>query len=327
MLKIGVLGAGHLGKIHLKCLSELPEIYDLVGFYDPNVENAKSTSESTGLKAFSSIVELIDVVDVLDIVTPTLSHFDCAMQSLDSGKHIFIEKPVTHTLEEADALFSKAQATGLKVQVGHVERFNPAFRSVVNYISEPLFIEAHRLSEFNPRGTDVPVVLDLMIHDIDIVLSTVKSDLINLSASGVNVVSDTPDIANARLEFENGCVANLTASRISMKKMRKSRFFQRDAYITVDFLEKKAELLRMKDAEGEDPYAMELELADGRKKRISFEHPAVHPSNAIRDELESFARSIVENSQPEVTLKDGISALKVASRILTEMDSRSVERT
>ncbi len=322
MLRIGVLGAGHLGKIHLRCLSELSNQYTIVGFYDPQTENAEKVSKELDIKSFSSIDDLIDAVDVVDIVTPTLSHFECAMKVLEKKKHLFIEKPVTHTLEEADKLLQKAKEAGVKIQIGHVERFNPAFRVAEPFINEPKFIEAHRLSEFNPRGTDVPVVLDLMIHDIDIVLSVVKSKLVKLSASGVSVVSDTPDIANARLEFENGCVANLTASRISLKKMRKARFFQRDAYVTVDFLEKKAELLRMKDAEGEDPFALILELGDGRKKQILFEQPEIQPSNAIKDELNSLAESIQYNRPTVVSLSDGIAALRVATQILDEMTTK-----
>ena len=322
MLRIGVLGAGHLGKIHLRCLSELSNQYKVVGFYDPNIENAEKVSKELNLRCFASIDELIDAVDVVDIVTPTLSHFDCAMKALEKKKHLFIEKPVTHTLEEADLLLEKAKEADVKIQIGHVERFNPAFRVAEPFLKDPKFIEAHRLSEFNPRGTDVPVVLDLMIHDIDVVLSVVKSKLIKLSASGVSVVSDTPDIANARLEFENGCVANLTASRISLKKMRKARFFQRDAYVTVDFLDKKAELLRMKDAEGEDPFALILELGDGRKKQILFEQPEIQPSNAIKDELNSLAESIQYNQPTVVSLDDGIAALRVAIQILDEMTTK-----
>lgn len=323
MLRIGVLGAGHLGKIHLNCLHQLPEDYQVVGFYDPNESLAQQVAEERGLHAFPSVEALVAAVDVVDIVTPTLSHFDCARQALMAGKHLFIEKPVTHTLEEADTLLRIHQNAGTKVQVGHVERFNPAFRVAKEALNKPMFIEAHRLSQFNPRGTDVPVVLDLMIHDIDVVLSTVRSPLKRFSASGVSVVSDTPDIANARLEFENGCVANLTASRISLKNMRKARFFQRDAYITVDFLEKKTELVRMQDADGSDPYAMTLALGDGRQKQILFEQPEVPATNAIQDELKSLADAINKKHEPVVPLGDGVEALRVAIRILEEMDNQA----
>ena len=254
MLKIGVLGAGHLGKIHIKCIKDIPE-YELVGFYDPIAENAEKVSDEFELKSFNNITRLLSEVDAVDIVTPTLSHFDCASQALKAGKHVFIEKPVTNTLQEAKGLLSMAEASDLKVQVGHVERFNPAFVAAKDHLEQPMFIETHRLAQFNPRGLDVPVVLDLMIHDIDVILKVVGSEVVNISASGVNVVADTPDIANARLEFANGCVANLTTSRIAVKNMRKSRFFQRNAYIAVDFLEKKTEIVRMKEATGEkDPF-------------------------------------------------------------------------
>ena len=267
MLKAGVLGAGHLGKIHLKLLQQSNK-YDLIGFYDPSTENALKVSEEFGYRSFNSIEELINEVDVVDIVTPTLSHFECAKQAIENGCHIFIEKPITKTVIEAEAIRTLASQKHVMGQVGHVERFNPAFTAVKNMITNPMFIECHRLAEFNPRGTDVPVVLDLMIHDIDIILSIIDSPVKNVHASGVTVISETPDIANARVEFENGCVANLTASRISMKNMRKSRFFQKDAYISIDFLEKKSEVVRMKDVpEHPDEFAMILQNAEGVKNK------------------------------------------------------------
>ena len=212
MLRIGVLGAATWESIHLNCLQQLPASYELIGFYDPDPKLAESVSQEKGIKAWEKLEELVDASDVVDIVTPTLSHFECAQTVLQKGKHLFIEKPVTHTLEEAERLLSRSAGQS-RVQVGHVERFNPAFRAIESDLNRPLFIEAHRLAQFNPRGTDVPVVLDLMIHDIDVVLHSVKSEVSNIHASGVAVVSDTPDIANARIEFENGCVANLTAQQ------------------------------------------------------------------------------------------------------------------
>jgi len=316
MLKAGVLGAGHLGKIHLKLL-ELSDKYELVGFYDPSQENSKKVGEEFGYHRFNSVEELIDEVDIIDIVTPTLSHFDCAKKAIEKGCHIFIEKPITNTVIEAEAIKTLASQRHIKGQVGHVERFNPAFTAVNDKIDSPMFIECHRLAEFNPRGTDVPVVLDLMIHDIDIILSVVHSPIKNIYASGVTVISETPDIANARIEFENGCVANLTASRISMKNMRKSRFFQKDAYISVDFLEKKSEVVKMKDVpENPDEFAMILQNAEGVKKQIYFENPEITPNNAILDELESFAQAIENNTTPVVSLSDGTNALRVAQRII-----------
>ena len=316
MLKAGVLGAGHLGKIHLKLLQQSNK-YDLIGFYDPSTENALKVSEEFGYRSFNSIDELINEVDVVDIVTPTLSHFECAKQAIENGCHIFIEKPITKTVIEAEAIRTLASQKHVMGQVGHVERFNPAFTAVKNMIANPMFIECHRLAEFNPRGTDVPVVLDLMIHDIDIILSIIDSPVKNVHASGVTVISETPDIANARVEFENGCVANLTASRISMKNMRKSRFFQKDAYISIDFLEKKSEVVRMKDVpEHPDEFAMILQNAEGVKKQIYFDNPEITPNNAILDELESFAEAINNNTKPIVSLSQGTNALRLAQRII-----------
>lgn len=321
MLNIGVLGAGHLGKIHLKCLKGLPELFTISGFYDPNPEIAQKVSEEFGIKNYASIEELVNDSDAIDIVTPTLNHYDCALKCIAGKKHFFIEKPITETPEQAAELIKLTDAEGLIAQVGHVERFNPAFRAASSYINTPMFIETHRLAEFNPRGTDVPVVLDLMIHDIDIVLSVVKSPVKKISASGVAVVSDTPDIANARIEFENGCVANLTASRISLKNMRKTRLFQRDAYITVDFLEKESEVVRMQNEIDEtNPYAMIMDLGGGKKKQIYFEKPDSLITNAIQEELKNFGESINKNNAPYVTLHDGYQALDVACKILDQIN-------
>jgi predicted dehydrogenase len=263
---------------------------------------------------------LIDSVDVVDIVTPTASHFECAATAIRNFKHVFIEKPVTTNLEEAKVLIKLANEAGIKAQVGHVERFNPAFKAVQQYFHNPKFIETHRLSQFNPRGTDVSVVLDLMIHDIDIVLAVTKANVRKVSASGVAVLSDTPDIANARLELDNGCVANLTASRISLKSMRKSRFFQKDAYISVDFLNKESEVVRMREVEGEvDPFSVTIDLGEKGKKEIIFDKPAISENNAIRDELSAFATAITTDSPTEVSIEQGTRALEVALLILEKM--------
>lgn len=321
MLKIGVLGAGHLGKIHIKLIKELSDEFELVGFYDPLGENAAKVASEFKIKAFDTIEDLIDQVDCLDIVTPTISHFDCASKAIKKSKHVFIEKPVTHTTGEAKTLLALSQEADVKVQVGHVERFNPAFQSAGKYLKDPMFIETHRLAQFNPRGTDVPVILDLMIHDIDAILSVVKSDVRRISASGVAVVSDTPDIANARIEFDNGCVANLTASRISLKNMRKSRFFQKDAYISVDFLNKEMEVVQMENIEGEPgPYDMVMEMGEGKpSKKIIFDKPEVQPTNAIKEELRSFADAITHNTTPVVPIEDGLNALSVAEQVLDKL--------
>ncbi|MBT3173318.1 MAG: Gfo/Idh/MocA family oxidoreductase [Lentimicrobiaceae bacterium] len=325
MLKIGLLGAGHLGKIHLKCIKQIDDI-ELVGFYDTNEETRKAVEEEFDVKAYGTIEDLMDVVDAVDIVTPTVSHFNCAKTAIENNKHVFIEKPIATSPEEARELIELASNKNIKVQVGHVERFNPAFISAKDMISEPKFIESHRLALFNPRGTDVPVVLDLMIHDIDIVLCALESNVKKVSASGVNVVSDTPDIANARLEFENGAVANLTASRISLKNMRKTRIFQRDAYISIDFLDKKSEVVRMEELDGEpdDPMAMVLDLGpDKKKRRIYFDKPEVANLNAIVEELKSFNLSIINDSIPTVTIEDGYNALNVAHMIMEDIERNS----
>ncbi len=316
MLKIGVLGAGHLGKIHLK-LAIQSEKYEVVGFYDTDPDNAKRVEAEFKIPCFSSVSELISQVDVVDIVTPTLSHYECAKEAILAGKHIFLEKPIANSVEEAEEIIALAKKQNVKGQVGHVERFNPAFKAVKDKIQNPMFIETHRLAEFNPRGTDVPVVLDLMIHDIDAILSIVKSKVKEIHASGVAVISDSPDIANARIAFENGCVANITSSRISLKNMRKSRFFQKDAYISVDYLEKNCEVVKMKDAP-EDPgeWDMILQNAEGVKKQIYFDNPDVISNNAILEELETFADAIVHNTEPLVTLQDGTEALRIAYQII-----------
>lgn len=324
-MTIGVLGAGHLGRIHIQQLLEIPE-WDLVGFYDPDPEKTAKIHAEFGIPVLGSVAEVVARASAVDIVTPTLSHHDCAAQALQAGRHVFIEKPLSNTLAEGRDLVDRARSSGLRVQVGHVERFNPAFRAVEGALNEPMFIEAHRLAQFNPRGTDVPVVLDLMVHDIDIVLSTVRSPIRSIHASGVAVVSDSPDICNARILFANGCVANLTASRISLKNMRKARFFQRDAYISVDMLDKKAEIVRMTAVDGEpDPFAACIDLGPGRGlRRIMFENPEVVPSNAIREELREFAAAIREHRDPAVTVADGFATLEVAHGILEAMRGETV---
>ena len=319
--KIGVAGAGHLGKIHVRIIKELGELYDLVGFYDSNMDLATNVSKEFGIRSFDSLEELISEVDCLDVVTATLSHFSVSKKAIQSRKHVFIEKPLSETLEEAHSLQSLVQEADVIAQVGHVERFNPAFVAAQGHLDRPMFIETHRLAQFNPRGTDVPVVLDLMIHDIDVILSIVKSGVKKVSASGVSVISETHDIANARLEFDNGCVANLTASRISLKNMRKTRFFQRDAYISVDFLDKKLEVFKMEEVQGEpDPFDLILDLGSNKaKKKILIDKPDIQDSNAIKEELISFHQSVMNHSEPPVSIEDGLNAMVVAHQILDEM--------
>ena len=322
MLKIGVLGAGHLGKIHIRCIKQI-ERYELVGFYDPDPVTAKAVQEEMGVRCFDTLEALIAAVEVVDIVTPTVQHFNCASKALMQRKHVFIEKPIVATPDEAAKLIKLADEAGVKVQVGHVERFNPAFIAAEPYIKEPKFIEAHRLALFNPRGTDVPVVLDLMVHDLDILFTVIDAPVSRVSACGVAIVSPTPDITNARIEFENGSVANLTASRISLKNMRKTRIFQKDAYITVDFLDKKTEITRIHDHETKGcPYSLTLDLADGETRQITLEKPEIHPLNAIQTELESFYDSIIHNTTPVVSIHDGVKVLNLAYEILEKEEER-----
>ena len=320
MLKIGVLGAGHLGKIHLNCIKQI-EKYELVGFYDQDRNTAEKVAAESGVKNFTSIDELIDSVDVVDIVTPTIAHFACASKAIEKGKNVFIEKPIVATVDEANKLIALAKKANVKVQVGHVERFNPAFIAAEPHINDPVFIEVHRLALYNPRGCDVPVVLDLTVHDIDILLTIVKSPIKSINASGVSIVSPTPDIITARLEFENGAVANLTTSRISLKNMRKFRIFQKGAYITMDFMEKKSEIVRVEDVNGmPGPFDMTLDLPDGSSKKISIEELSTDQINAIKTELERFHDAIITNTEPPVTSEDGVDVLKVAYMILDEIE-------
>ncbi len=325
MVKIGLLGVGHLGKIHLKCLQTIEQV-NVTGFYDPDDQAARKVlSEYPSIKRFQQYEDLLAASDAVDIVTPTTTHFELAAKAIKKGKHVFIEKPLTHTLEEAKILVKLAQTYGIKAQIGYVERFNPAFLSIKDIPLNPLFIEAHRLAMFNPRGTDVSVVLDLMVHDLDLVLSIVKAPLTSVHASGVSVVSSSPDIANARLEFSNGAVANLTASRISMKQMRKLRLFQKDAYISLDLLDKQAQVIQLFGEDQKNKLTngnlLSLETDEG-KKYINIEQPATESINAIQMELTTFAQSIMENTRPVVTIEEGYQTLVVAHQIIKKIEER-----
>ena len=319
LIKIGVFGAGHLGKIHLKLLNESKK-FNLLGFHDVNPDYSIKIEKEFGYKYFEDSNLLIESSDAIAIITPTPSHFEIAMKCIEKNKHIFIEKPIAYSVEEAEEIVKFSKEKKIIGQVGHVERFNPAFNSINSMIGNPMFIESHRLSEFNPRGTDVSVVLDLMIHDIDIILSLISSDIKNISSSGVSVISNTPDIANARIEFQNGAVANLTSSRISLKNMRKLRFFQKETYISVDLYNKKAEVVKMIDAPKQlDQFALTLENAEGKKKQIIYKNPKVVNNNAIQIELENFANSINNGIKSIVSLEDATRALKVAYSIINSM--------
>lgn len=319
MLKVGVFGAGHLGRIHIQQWQEVADI-DFIGFYEPDDAKAKAVAEEFGVNRFSDIDDLIEKTEALDIVSTTITHYDIAKKCLLAGKHIFIEKPLAQSLEEAKELVHLVDEANVKCQVGHVERYNPAYLALEEQELKPMFIEAHRLAQFNPRGTDVSVILDLMIHDIDIVMHLVKSPVRRISASGVSVASESADIANARIEFDNGCVANLTSSRISMKKMRKMRLFQRDAYIGIDFLDKKTEVIQLKEeGKAKGMFDLPLQLPDGERKTLSVNMPEVKEGNAIRMELQEFADA-VNNDQPvRVSVFDGYNAMDVAHQILKKM--------
>lgn len=322
MLKVGIFGVGHLGKFHISNWKEIEGV-KIVGFFDPNNDNANEVINTHGLKRFSDEEKLIEACDIIDVITPTDLHYEVCMMAIRKGKHVFVEKPLAHTLQEGKDLVNMVREAGVKMQVGHVERFNPAYLALKKLNLNPMFIEVHRLAQFNPRGTEVSVILDLMIHDIDIILSLVKSDVKSISASGVAVMTDTPDIANVRIEFNNGCVANLTSSRISMKKMRKVRLFQKDAYIGIDLLEKKTEIIKLKQPEDIDVFSFDIDTPNG-KKTIAIANPSIEPLNAIKLELESFVDAIVNNKPTVVSEIDGYLAMEVAHKILDKINNTSI---
>ncbi len=317
MLKVGVFGVGHLGKFHLNNWKEIDGA-ELAGFFDPGDANAAEVISKYQLKRFDTVDALLDACDAVDIIAPTTNHFDLCKAAITKGKHVFVEKPLAHTMEEARELVKLAKEANIKFQVGHVERFNPAFLALKENTLDPMFIEVHRLAQFNPRGTDVSVILDLMIHDIDIILSIVKSNVKSISANGVAVMSDTPDIANVRIEFDNSCVANLTSSRISMKKMRKMRLFQKDAYIGIDFLEKKTEVIKLNSPGDKNVFTFDIETNNG-KKTIAIANPVVEDGNAIKMELQAFYNAIIYNTDTPVTVIDGFRAMDVAHQILEKI--------
>lgn len=322
MLKIGIVGVGHLGKFHLNNWLEINDV-EVVGFVDPNDEVANEVMEKYSIKRFFDTEDFLSRCDAIDIVAPTNYHYEWCEKAIKLGKHVFVEKPFAHTMEEARQLVKLAKESNIKLQVGHVERFNPAFLALKEFDLNPVFIEVHRLAQFNPRGTEVSVILDLMIHDIDIILSLVKSDVKKISASGVAVMTDTPDIANVRIEFDNGCVANLTSSRISMKRMRKMRVFQKDAYISIDFLDKKTEIIKLKEPQDKDVFAFDIATPNGNKT-IAIANPPVPQINAIKQELEEFKDAINNNTQTVVSEIDGLKAMDVAHQILAKIGNASI---
>ena len=318
MIKVGVIGAGHLGKIHLNILSS--SNFDLIGFHDTDLSNSEKLASEKGYKFFKEIDSLIDSIDAAVIVSPTTTHFEIAKKCIENGKHIFVEKPLTTNSKEARIINTLAENKKIIGQVGFVERYNEAFISCREFIDKPKFIESHRLSDFNPRGTDVSVIMDLMIHDIDIILNINKSKVKKIDASGVSIISSTPDIANARIEFENGCIANLTSSRISLKKMRKTRVFQENAYISINFLEKDFQVVKIRDKHTNDnDSSLVIKNNLGEEKVIFFEKPDINKINSIEAELNDFFDSIQNKSESKVSLNDGLLALEVAEEIMSQL--------
>ena len=322
MLKVGVFGTGHLGKFHLNNWKLIREA-EIVGFYDPNDQTAAAVAEKYQIPRFLDPEKLLDLCDAADIIAPTPFHFSLCEMAIKKGKHVFVEKPLANDMEEAKILLKLVKESNVKLQVGHVERFNPAFLALEGVALHPMFIEVHRLAEFNPRGTEVSVILDLMIHDIDIILHIVKSEVKNMYSSGVAVMTDTPDIANVRIEFNNGCVANLTSSRISLKKMRKLRIFQKDAYIGVDFLAKKTEIISLNTGDSTDGFSFDIETLNGTKS-ILVRNPEPPDVNAILMELEKFTESILQNKPTRVSELDGYRAMDIAHQILQKIKFNSI---
>jgi len=323
-IKTAVIGVGHLGGFHVRQLKELPEA-NLVGIFDTDAERLAAVSAEQGVSAFNSFEEAVSAAEAVSVVVPTARHFEVASRALDAGCHVFIEKPITSTLEEADKLLRLAEKCERLVQVGHIERLNPALTVLDKYDLQPRFIEGHRLASFTDRGTDVPVILDLMIHDIDVVLHLIRSPIRDIHANGVQVITDSADIATARLEFENGAVANLTASRISQRQMRKLRIFQASMYIGIDFLQRITEVYRLSDSDpknDEGLVTLPFEHA-GRRRLITYEKPATEKYDALYLELRNFIRSVAGVEKPAVDGYDARAALDVAIQVQAAVDSSS----
>src|SRR5690554_3387139 len=324
-LKTGVIGTGHLGKLHIKMFKEINNC-ELIGIFDTNLLQSETAAKEFQVNYFKDEQELLDKVDAVSIAVTTSAHYEVALRCLIQDKHIFIEKPITSKINEAEELVKIAKEKNLNIQVGHIERFNPPIISVEKYISSPVFIESDRLSQFNPRGTDVAVVLDLMIHDIDIILSFIKSNVKKIDANGVAVVSDNFDIANARIEFENGAVANVTASRISQKKMRKMRIFQKNTYIALDFVTGASEVYRLQEVDENVSSGIsfgEIGVGD-KKKRLIYEQPQISEVNALKYELQLFINSVLEKTKPVVSGEDGLRALKIADIIINKINESAI---
>lgn len=315
-IKTGVIGTGHLGSLHVKMLKNIEQA-EMVGVYDASAEKAAACANEHGVKIFPEMESLLTECQAVSIAVTTTAHYEVAMKCLEAGLDVFIEKPVTATIEEAEKLVAFARTKGKIIQVGHIERFNPAILAVEGYHLNPKFIQTDRLAQFNPRGTDVAVVLDLMIHDIDIILSLVKSEVVKVEASGIAVVSPTTDIANCRIEFENGAVAVVTASRISQKKMRKMRLFQKDNYITLDFNTGTTEIYRLVAPGDKTTAAFSFgTIGIGENaKSIVYEQAEAPKVNALEYELSLFIKAVADRTEPVVSGEDGLKALRVAHMI------------
>ncbi|MEG8945679.1 Gfo/Idh/MocA family protein [Rosettibacter firmus] len=322
-LKVGVIGTGHLGKVHVKLLKGI-ENCELIGVYDKDFKKSESVSKEFNVKQYLELENLLNDCEAVIIVATTSAHYELVKQAFEFNKHVFVEKPITVHIWEAEELVKISNEKNLKLQVGHIERFNPALIALEKYDLNPMFIQSDRLSQFNMRGTDVAVVLDLMIHDIDIILSLVKSEVKDIKASGISVVSNNIDIANARIEFENFAVANVTASRISQKRMRKMRLFQRDTYFSIDFIEGNTEIIRLLSPQNlpKGNYLNLGEIGVGDKKRtVVYENPSQVNINPLQYELQLFINSVLNNTQPPITGADGLKALKVADMIIKKIEN------
>ncbi len=331
-IKVGIVGCGHLGYFHIKNLIELQKErkdFELIGVFDIDNSKSEKINKEFNLKIFDSLLDLFENINTSIIVTPTTTHYNISRLAIERNINAFIEKPITDKITDANELLEFANIKNVKIQVGHIERYNPALLALEDMELNPLFIESHRLSEFNPRGADVSVIMDLMIHDIDIILSLVNSKIISIEANGVAVITDKIDIANARLNFENGCVANLTASRISLKKMRKMRIFQKNAYISIDFMKSQSEIFSiLKEGTSIDnPKALVVPMEyDNKKIRILYESKTVSNINPMKFELNKFFDSIVENIKPEVDIEAAVEAVEAAQKIIDKIN-KSVKFT
>ncbi len=310
MLRAGVIGVGYLGRLHAEKIASFDDV-EFAGVCDADRERGKAVAEEFGTSVYENTRDILRKVDAVSIAVPTTAHFRVAREAIRAGVHVLLEKPIAATVREGRTLVREAAERGLVFQIGHLERFNSAVLSATSILREPRFIECHRLGTFGGRGTDVDVVLDLMIHDIDLLLSFVRSSVTRISAVGVPVISPNVDIANARLTFGNGCVANVTASRVSMRKQRKIRIFQEDAYVSMDFVENRIQIFRRV-----------FPKKPGGMPEITGEVLETEKGDALRDEIRSFVDCARTGAAPRVSGEDGLAALEVAFRINRKMRRR-----